>query len=66
MSKNNIVVPEAKEALERFKMEAANAIDVQNHLYKRKSPKASYFNKALISSTLSNFSQGRLRSGLPR
>ena len=28
MSKNNIVVPEAKEALERFKMEAANAVGV--------------------------------------
>ncbi len=34
MSKNNIVVPEAKEALERFKMEAANDVDVQNHLEK--------------------------------
>ena len=28
MSKNNIVVPEAKEALERFKMEAANEVGV--------------------------------------
>ncbi len=34
MSKNNIVVPEAKDALERFKMEAANEVDVQNHLEK--------------------------------
>ncbi|MDD6251275.1 MAG: alpha/beta-type small acid-soluble spore protein [Ruminococcus sp.] len=28
MSKNNIVVPEAKEALERFKMEAAAEVGV--------------------------------------
>ena len=28
MSKSNIVVPEAKEALERFKMEAANEVGV--------------------------------------
>ena len=28
MSKNSIVVPEAKEALERFKMEAANEVGV--------------------------------------
>ncbi|MBO5908952.1 MAG: alpha/beta-type small acid-soluble spore protein [Clostridia bacterium] len=28
MSKNNIVVPEAKEALNRFKMEAANEVGV--------------------------------------
>ncbi len=28
MSKNNIAVPEAKEALERFKMEAANEVGV--------------------------------------
>ena len=28
MSKNNIVVPEAKDALERFKMEAANEVGV--------------------------------------
>ena len=28
MSKNNIVVPEAKEALERFKMETANEVGV--------------------------------------
>lgn len=32
MSKSNIVVPEAKEALERFKMEAANEVGVQKHL----------------------------------
>ena len=38
MSKNNIVVPEAKDALERFKMEAANEIDVQHHLKKLKTP----------------------------
>lgn len=38
MSKNNIVVPEAKEALERFKMEAANEVGVQNHLKKLKTP----------------------------
>lgn len=34
MSKNNIVVPEAKDALERFKMEAASDVDVQNHIKK--------------------------------
>ncbi len=28
MSKNNIVVPEAKDALERFKMEAAGEVGV--------------------------------------
>ena len=28
MSKNNIAVPEAKEALERFNMEAANEVGV--------------------------------------
>lgn len=28
MSKNNIVVPEAKDALERFKMEAASEVGV--------------------------------------
>ena len=28
MSKSNIVVPEAKDALERFKMEAANEVGV--------------------------------------
>ena len=28
MSKNNIVVPEAKDALERFKMEAAQEVGV--------------------------------------
>ena len=28
MSKNNIAVPEAKDALERFKMEAANEVGV--------------------------------------
>ena len=28
MTKNNIAVPEAKEALERFKMEAANEVGV--------------------------------------
>ena len=38
MSKSNIVVPEAKEALERFKMEAANEVGVQNHLKKSKTP----------------------------
>lgn len=32
MSKNNIVVPEAKDALERFKMEAASDLDVQRHI----------------------------------
>ena len=34
MSKSNIVVPEAKEALERFKMEAASDEGVQNHIKK--------------------------------
>lgn len=34
MSKNNIVVPQAKDALERFKMEAASEEEVQNHLKK--------------------------------
>ena len=34
MSKNNIAVPEAKDALERFKMEAANEVGVQNHIKK--------------------------------
>ena len=34
MSKNSIAVPEAKDALERFKMEAASEVDVQNHLEK--------------------------------
>ena len=34
MSKSNIVVPEAKDALERFKMEAANEVGVQNHIKK--------------------------------
>ena len=34
MSKNNIVVPEAKDALERFKMEAASEVGVQNHIKK--------------------------------
>ena len=34
MSKSNIVVPEAKDALERFKMEAANDVDFQNHIKK--------------------------------
>lgn len=28
MSKNKVIVPEAKEALERFKMEAANEVGV--------------------------------------
>ncbi len=28
MSRNNVVVPEAKEALNRFKMEAANEVGV--------------------------------------
>jgi len=28
MSKNSIMIPEAKEALERFKMEAANEVGV--------------------------------------
>ena len=31
---NSIVVPEAKEALERFKMEAASDEGVQNHIKK--------------------------------
>lgn len=34
MAKNNIAVPEAKDALERFKMEAASEEGVQNHLKK--------------------------------
>ena len=34
MSKNNIAVPEAKDALERFKMEAASDEGVQNHIKK--------------------------------
>lgn len=28
MSKNNVIVPEAKEAMERFKMEAASEVGV--------------------------------------
>jgi small acid-soluble spore protein D (minor alpha/beta-type SASP) len=28
MAKNNVMVPEAKEAMERFKMEAANEVGV--------------------------------------
>lgn len=47
MSKNNIVVPEAKEALERFKMEAANEVDVQNHLQKQKTPILCAFQESL-------------------
>jgi len=34
MAKNNIAVPEAKDALERFKMEAASDVDFQNHIKK--------------------------------
>ena len=34
MSKNNIAVPEAKDALEHFKMEAASEVGVQNHIKK--------------------------------
>ena len=37
MSKNNIVVPQAKDALERFKMEAASDVGFQSHLEKLKS-----------------------------
>ena len=37
MSKSNIVVPEAKDALERFKMEAANDVGIQSHLEELKS-----------------------------
>ncbi len=33
-NRSNIAVPEAKEALERFKMEAASEEDVKNHLKK--------------------------------
>ena len=31
-NRSNIAVPEAKEALERFKMEAASEEDVQSHI----------------------------------
>ena len=39
MSNNNnqINVPEAKEAMNRFKMECANDVDFQNHIKKVKS-----------------------------
>lgn len=37
MSKSNIVVPEAKDALERFKMEAASDVGFQKHLEELKS-----------------------------
>ena len=32
MSKNNAVVPQAREALDKFKMEAASEVDVQSPL----------------------------------
>lgn len=32
MSKNNAVVPQAREALNQFKMEAAREVGVQKHL----------------------------------
>ena len=32
MSKNNSVVPQARAALDRFKMEAAREVDVSPHL----------------------------------
>ena len=37
MAKNNIAVPEAKDALERFKMEAASDVGIQSHLEELKS-----------------------------
>ena len=36
-NRSNIAVPEAKEALERFKMEAASEVGFQKHLEKLKS-----------------------------
>lgn len=36
-NRSNIAVPEAKEALERFKMEAASDVGFQSHLEKLKS-----------------------------
>lgn len=42
MSSNKNVVPEAKEALNRFKMEAAAEVGVQIHL--KKNQKARHFN----------------------
>ena len=33
MSKNNAVVPQAREALDKFKMEAASEVDVPNTYY---------------------------------
>ena len=38
MSSNKNVVPEAKEALNRFKMEAAQEVGVQKHLKKQQKP----------------------------
>lgn len=42
MSSNKNVVPEAKEALNRFKMEAAAEVGVQPHLKKSKKLKTSH------------------------
>lgn len=47
MSKNSIAIPEAKDALVRFKMEAASEVGVQTHI------KNTYYKKAVYL-TLSN------------